>query len=84
VGVDIQRRGRLAMAQEARYRRHIRTVRNQKAGVAVTEAVYIQFSGNPFFFRISLNRQVKVLGVIGSWLSCLQNTKSSAVSSRFS
>ena len=33
------------------------------------------FSERPFFLRISLNRQVKVLGVIWSWLSCFRNTK---------
>ena len=72
------------MTQETGHCRHVSAIGNQEARVAVTEGVHVQLSSNPFFFRIILNLQVKVLGVIGSWLSCLRNKKSSSVSLRFS
>ena len=42
VGVDVQRRGGLAVAQEAHYCRHVCTVCNQQTGVAVAERIHVQ------------------------------------------
>ena len=56
VGVDIQRGGGLAVAEDARYRGHIRTARDHQTGGGVAEGMDIQLLRQPFFFRISLKR----------------------------
>lgn len=43
VSVNIQRSGRLCVAQETSYRCHIRAVGDQQTGVAVPEGMHIQF-----------------------------------------
>ena len=53
------------MAKEARHRGHVRAVRDEQAGIGVPQGVDVRYSGRPCFFRISLNRQVKVEGVMG-------------------
>ena len=66
MGIDVQRGGRLTVAQQTRYRGHVRAVGNQQAGVGVSQEWTFSFSGRPFFFRISFIRQVKELGVMGN------------------
>ena len=66
MGIDVQRSRWLAVAQEARHCGHVCAVRNEQAGVGVPQGVDVQSGGRPCFFRISLNRQVKVEGVMGS------------------
>ena len=66
MGVDVQRGGRLTVAQEARYGGYVGPAGDQEAGVGVPQGVDVQSGGRPCFFRISLNRQVKVEGVMGS------------------
>lgn len=54
------------MAQEARHCGYVSPTGDQEAGVGVPQGVDVQSGGRPCFFRISLNRQVKVEGVMGS------------------
>ena len=54
------------MAQQARYGGYVSAASDQQAGVGVPQGVDVQSGGRPCFFRISLNRQVKVEGVMGS------------------
>ena len=42
VGVDVQRGGGLAVAEDARYRGHIRTARDHQTGGGVPEGVEVQ------------------------------------------
>ena len=54
MGVDTQRCGRLGVAQETGHRCHVRTARNQKAGVAVTERMHVQLFRETVLFQNQL------------------------------
>lgn len=81
MGIDVQRGRGLAVAQEARHRGHVCAVCDEQAGVGVPQGVDVQILRQTVFFRISLNRQVKVEGVIGRRQPLRRNRKSSFSSS---
>ena len=54
MGVDVQRGGGLAVAEDARYRGHVRTARNHQAGGGVAQAVDIELLRKAVLFQDAL------------------------------
>ena len=54
MGIDVQRGGGLAVAQEARHRGYVRSVCNEQAGVGVPQGVDVQILRQTVFFQDQL------------------------------
>ena len=66
MGIDIQRCGGLAVAENTRHRCHIVPPAIIRLAAVCRREWTFSSCGKQFFLRISLKRQVKVVGVMGS------------------
>ena len=84
VGVNIRRGGGLAVAEDARYRGHIRAARDHQTGGGVPEGMDVQLLRQAVLLEDQLEAVGEGGGRHGELRSLARNRKSSSVSSRWS